>query len=500
MKVSLLCAAFSLSFLCACANTNIPKSAAPATPQTFAAPAPYHPPQFEVPKGGFEAVLDQATVTCEDPTVCPANVGLLIFRTDETDSDGNVKKDQYFQCTASLIGKDIVLTNSHCIPPEVKNDSQTCGDRLGFVRAGHDDSHPRYSRCATLLTASSISSDFSKPDYALFRLEDTMTETPWLVTRQGFPDQSRVSMYAIDPIRCKDNECMEKQVRINGVLKRKQCLAVQNSLIAVEYTHDFSNLIALFGDDKNPCDVIGGNSGSPLFTRDGVILGVAAGGRENADTQQIVAGKDRHLALGTSLACLYLAGQGPVLPSGCPLVTTVKNNGLFALEPTRMAEAIGKQAEKLADQQPGFKFKVSFEKMPFKALDDEFMAGLFESGRKEIMRTLAILTPSCIKPRSMWNSVGLKSEKQGQKEILKATVPSGLIVLTAKTDDYLRPALTAQLVPLSADLFELNSLTDAQVSGHRHVISKGQETQSLDVAIPWCTPQDLKEKFTLETQ
>src|SRR4051812_28196544 len=57
-----------------------------------------------------EPLFKQASVSCADPKQCPQAVGFVLVNVEEKDHTG------IMQCSGFLIDKDVLVTNSHCVP------------------------------------------------------------------------------------------------------------------------------------------------------------------------------------------------------------------------------------------------------------------------------------------------------------------------------------------------------------------------------------------------
>jgi hypothetical protein len=220
-------------------------------------------------------------------------------------------------CTASLVGPDLLLTNGHCIPPELRSQGASCQESIWvhFLRDRKKRLQSEKIECLEVLYSVDKEANFLQPDYALLRLTRATKRPVLKMSRGGLAHGERLRVYKMDPVDSEDG--------LRGVLKLEECRVVHGSAAVKRSLHERS-LVTQLAD----CEIIPGNSGSPLLTESGDVKGVVfARLKGEAIEQQIK--KELNVresptltkfAVATNFACLHIPlavpGLAP-LPAVC---------------------------------------------------------------------------------------------------------------------------------------------------------------------------------------
>ncbi len=258
-----------------------------------------------------DKMIAAANVFCmaSDPTACSPSVGMLVARIDD---------NQVAECTTFLVGPDVVMTNSHCLPDELKVSGSACVGHMvakfptvtGYAGEEFD--------CSQVLVASTLSEKTkSVPDYAVLKLTKASSRPPLVLNRAGFSDHGTYKIFKVNPVG--DGE------QISGGLDSANCTAVHNSMMVPNSGSD-SSMNMMIAD----CTVIHGNSGSPLVDSNNQVHGVIQMtiDKEKLDTLLLTTKfKQTDHAMspiggGTNFACLQLPKEvkGPAISSECSSV------------------------------------------------------------------------------------------------------------------------------------------------------------------------------------
>ena len=241
-------------------------------------------------------VATSGSVTCNG--ACSDSVGMLT----------SISQTQQVQeCSGFLIAPDIMATNSHCIPEDLRTPGASCTDRLWAYFPSTNSYPSTQIRCSQILTASVIKEDGNSvgQDYAFFRLESSPSRPALIVSRNGFKDGETYNLVKVDPTT---------DVAAIGSMISVPCLAKHNSAMVPNSNNDASPNM-----EMADCTVVHGNSGSPILDSNGQVRGVIQAVFNN-DALTLQFGL-KNIPLLESLALLNLGTNYSCLPLP-PGVTT----------------------------------------------------------------------------------------------------------------------------------------------------------------------------------
>lgn len=277
----------------------------------------FESPVFKNPTENLSEAQRQAAnpvVTCIDAGgKCEPAVGMLTVATD----------DHSGACTATLVSEDVAVTNSHCIPDDLKMRGANCTNRmwLSFPSyPGRPDFDNRVG-CREVLQTSELDlwSDEVKPDFAFIRLEHPVNRPPVPLDRAGFRDGETVEITVVDPYLIANSSGRpDAGATISGVMHTNRCETVFGTSLLPKGNDRLSDIL-VFGN----CPIIKGNSGSAIRS-EGKVRGVIqaffnpAGMREKLEEKgiELLDGKIAEINVGTNLACQRMP-LGPALPDSC---------------------------------------------------------------------------------------------------------------------------------------------------------------------------------------
>lgn len=259
----------------------------------------------------LQELLGGHSVICPSGTPCPDGVGQVLTKYQENG------KTMMSVCTGFLISSDLILTNSHCVPDEVKENPSVCPQQIGIKFPASKQIGEESLACGRLLKASEVYATgpmaFLQSDYALIQLEQRTVRTPLRLSRAGIEDKTYYQAITIDPVTT---------TTLAGEVSLKSCLAIQGSQAFPSFQYFLDPVVSLFGH-KDECRIIHGNSGSPLVDEMGVVHGlIQAGSAEQFDhflAQMVQFGAWKPssgltMALASNLACLAGGDEVAALP------------------------------------------------------------------------------------------------------------------------------------------------------------------------------------------
>lgn len=163
-------------------------------------------------------------------------------------------------CTGFLISPNIVATNQHCIPDEVRNNPETCSQKIKVSMIESSTYKDEVIPCHQLKAISSrLTGNLLGPDIAIFELEEKSERPPLKISSAGISNQEEVTIYKINP---------NKETNI-GQAEKIQCKGVTQSILNLFYEDANSSIFTLY-----PCQMEPGNSGSPAINQAGEVVGI----------------------------------------------------------------------------------------------------------------------------------------------------------------------------------------------------------------------------------
>jgi V8-like Glu-specific endopeptidase len=301
---------------------------------------------------------------------CSPSVGLLAFASAKSAG----------QCSAFLVGPDTIATNSHCIPEDLKEPGSSCKNRLWMHFAKDGSKETRIACDQIIYDSKNFHGIASEPDYAYVKLAQASTRPTLRITRDGFPEGSIMTIQKVNPIK--------HAGRMKGVQERVSCRTVQNSNSLQSFFHAFAPVAMV-----TECQIIHGNSGSPVLAQDGSVRGVVFAYQDQADIKAVFA-KNKNLKLKEGLSNLNFAAN-----FACLRGTDGSDGARFphcASQAQSLRERLGQKG--LSETA---KITAEIERQAAPALADFKWASRFEKSGLEIglayAGVQASLQPKCVK-------------------------------------------------------------------------------------------------------
>ncbi|QDK38483.1 trypsin-like peptidase domain-containing protein [Bdellovibrio sp. NC01] len=222
---------------------------------------------------------DRYNVICENPDDCNQAVAGLL------NDESNV-------CTAVLVREDVMATNLHCLPQKLRKEGSSCKGRISFTFPENTKNKIEYADCDQVLSVSSQLKDTPlTPDYAFLKLTHKASRKPVAINTSGVANNEMLTIFKVDP---------HEDI---GLLRKVTCAAAQKSMLNPLFKSEQSSVISLV-----PCDIVSGNSGSPIFSAQGDVKALINSKGLPADMPVNVDRFD--VAFASNLACLNIPELG----------------------------------------------------------------------------------------------------------------------------------------------------------------------------------------------
>jgi len=250
-------------------------------------------------------LLDQATVTCKNNANCPSEVAMLALGTQTLAG----------MCTSFLISPTLAITNSHCVPNEVRLNTQSSSQTMKLIFPATPLFESQSVMVSEVVKYSTIAGSGAAvvgklPDYALLKLATPVNRQILSLSNEGVPDNFALTLYRVSPT---------SNTAIEGELQVDQCESMMNSAVQPSYNNDFTSVISFSG-----CELEHGNSGSPLLDSKGTVRAILQSNVDDDTRAELTRVKEvlsipklDFLNIGTNAACMDLPGVQTIANDEC---------------------------------------------------------------------------------------------------------------------------------------------------------------------------------------
>lgn len=184
-------------------------------------------------------------IKCADAKQCSSSVAGIL-------------SDKKNVCTGVLVGPDLLATNLHCLPLNLRKKNASCKDRILISFPETKDFPEEFLNCRKVIAISSSLKDTPvTPDYAFVRVNKPTHRHTLKINNEGIFNNEILTIAKIDPIGSQ------------GLLRQITCKATQGSLLNPLFKSAQSSVISLI-----PCEIISGNSGSPVLSGTNQVKGL----------------------------------------------------------------------------------------------------------------------------------------------------------------------------------------------------------------------------------
>jgi len=344
------------------------------------------PPELSnpVPESGMKKIpaptpeeraklIEEAFVSCKTAEACHPAVGMLAVK----------REDSIGLCTGFLISPTTLVTNSHCMPRNLKSGDK-CEDSVEILFPKTDQFPESRARCSELITISNHEDPkyLLSMDFAVLKLASTIDRTSLTVSTNGINVDDALRVVSMTPV---------SDTKPTGVIEAKLCKAVDKNYFASTFDNPFAPIVS-FKD----CATVHGNSGSPVLDTNGHVRAIAQANLDKAGLSREFGNSllDRPADLGfaTNLACVPLqANATRQLPSQCSIMPT-----------NQTAKDLLINSPKISETELEKSLRETIEDFVNKATDEKKHFGwtylLMTDGNKKIMTPM----PKCMQNLDNW--------------------------------------------------------------------------------------------------
>ncbi|MBC7384885.1 MAG: trypsin-like peptidase domain-containing protein [Cryobacterium sp.] len=310
-------------------------------------------------------------------------------------------------CTASLVGDGIAMTNSHCIPNDLRAEGKDCRGRIFLFFPDVTGFIAERAECSEVIqTSFKEEGGDANPDYAFFRLREKPKRPVLQMSGEGFEKSAIYRVDKVDPF--------VEQDHLAGVLRVAKCQSAFGTFALPESNDPLSPLMTFRADAG--CEIRPGNSGAPLTDASGHVRGLIQGKFEKnpASTQSVSQSAllASSLRLGSNLACLPLHAKltsAPELAAGCSKRSdSAKLKMLETVRVKRVWEKVLEEVSAQSKDKVENDFDSVFDWKPVKTSGGAGAPGV-------------TLAPVCIRKSSLWAA---RFKDRGAKAVsVKITIP-----------------------------------------------------------------------------
>ncbi len=206
----------------------------------------------------------------------------------------------YNYCNWFLISKNEAVTNSHCVQHSLYLNLGSCTDNIAGVFKTRSGVVKR--KCKKIRYSTKKESIYDA-DIAIIELDEDVHDINPLEIRSSGPILRKTK------IKIPTFNISRKDKIIKAIPRTLECRAYTDPEISSFYHNELSTVF-LFDESKESCSIIGGNSGSPMFSGEKVVGAAHAKIRHGSFRNIVEYKRRRGLSVGTSFHCEpHLGGQ-----------------------------------------------------------------------------------------------------------------------------------------------------------------------------------------------
>ena len=193
----------------------------------------------------------QSSIECEEPNLnCPGYIsGLIII-------DHNTFNNEWSTtaCSSTLISKNKILSNQHCIPHDLLDNKISCNDRIKILFPKTNKFKEETVNCKSISASSPPNSNSNSPDWVVIELESSISRDTPDMNLNGLEENTLVHSFPIYYTKIKDV--------FKGKAQKNSCTTNMKHWHSKFYYHKESAVVTAVNCSQ---DIILGNSGAGYF-------------------------------------------------------------------------------------------------------------------------------------------------------------------------------------------------------------------------------------------
>lgn len=191
---------------------------------------------------------------CSDELTCNESVAKLVV----------VDRQNVKYCTGTLVGPDVILTSSSCLPKSLRVPSLNCKANVFAIFPGTTFHKKEIVNCEHIVSSDTNESGdpaLWKSDFAFIKLDRRVNRKKINISRKGLKEDIPYRSYKVDYEN--DYDSYQKFV---------YCYPVYNSYANPFSTDRYSPIVSV-----RECENLIGNSGAPIIDFSGNLVGIFSG-------------------------------------------------------------------------------------------------------------------------------------------------------------------------------------------------------------------------------
>lgn len=332
------------------------------------------------------------SIQCDDQDNCSqSSAAILVYNSDRSAVD---------VCTAFLIDRDKIMTNSHCVKHFKPGSNCTASMKVIFPANKQEIAY-----CKSVIKKGDLKKDL---DYAVIKLDRRLNRKALKVSAEGLVDGDLYSMESVHVT----NSLNARMIR------QAKCKAVQNSMAYPNYRTGKSAHVIL-GD----CETQHGYSGSAIVNSNGEVVAINSNVLEindfnlrmNPKTKYIEADQQLAYVKAENLHCVLAPGINESITDICKAELPIRKRKTTGAAGLERKYALEKRIYETNEAYKNLHFTTKFE---FSEISPD---------------NIVTLVPTCIKDPAIWESeykniltiLGLKKRKRDRIEVPVFNVEAG---------------------------------------------------------------------------